>query len=262
MSDEPRAQGQSPHDRTESSAREEASRRVFAWLAAHALGGAIHSVTSSLTLLEYEDEGETLSDRQRALLRIARVDSARLAQLSDDLLLLTHAAGGTLQARQKRTPITTLVREAIEQAQTPLTPSVPRQVSSRVARTLPPALVDPKLARRALAALVENALRFSEPDTVVTVEAHKKGDRALIRVVDVGAGVAETDVERIFEPLYVGASPQNRVGVGMGLGLGLAVARAAVEAQGGRVWRESGTPHGSVFVLELPLEPTGVAPSS
>ncbi len=258
MSDAPQSGSRSSQGATESEAREEAARRVFVWLAAHALGGAVHSITSSLTLLEHEEEGETLSDRQRTLLRTARVDSARLMRLSDDLLLLTHAAGGTLQARRERMPITTLVREAIDQAQSPLTPKSPRQVVSRVARTLPPALVDPTLARRALAALVENALRFSAADTVVSVGARKKGDRVVIRVEDAGAAIAEKDVDRIFEPLYVGVSPENRVGVGMGLGLGLAVARAAVEAQSGRVWLEPESRSGSVFILELPLAPTGL----
>ena len=260
MSDERQAHSHTSRGATETDAREEAARRTFVWLASHALGGASHTVISSLALLEQEEDGERLSDRQRTLLRAATTDSTRLMQVSDDLLLLTHAAGGTLQVRYERVPVTTLVREAIAQAQSPLTPSLPRQVIPHVGRTLPPALIDAKRARRALAALVENALRFSEPDVAVSVDARKRGDRALIRVEDAGVGVAAQDAERIFEPLYVGASPRNRIGVGMGLGLGLAVARAAAEAQGGRVWLEPGARTGSVFMLELPLAPVDPQP--
>ncbi|HZC06050.1 MAG TPA: HAMP domain-containing sensor histidine kinase [Ktedonobacterales bacterium] len=262
MTDKPRPRHRSFGVGEDAEAGDVEARRAFSWLASHALGNVLHSITSSLALLDMDVEGETLSDRQRTALRLARTDVTRLTRLTDDLLILTHAASGTTHVQPERLPLTTLLREAIAQAQSPLAPNPPRDVTSNVSRTLPPALVDPDLARRALAALIENALRFSVPETRVAVTARKRGDKAVIHVADMGTGVGLKDADHIFDPLYVGAGPLAHVGTGLGLGLGLAAARACAEAQGGHVWLESTSAAGSVFALELPLAPLSAQLSS
>lgn len=237
-------------------AREDAARQTFTWLVSHALGGATHSISNALELLAMADGAETLTPRQRALVENASHATARLMQLSDDIQTLTHRAGASLQTRREPFPLTTLLREAVAQAQTPLAPTTPRAFQSHASPAL--ALGDPTLARRALAALIENALRFSDRETTVVVEARKRHDRAIIRVQDAGVGIAPAEAQRIFEPLHVGARPLHQIGVGLGVGLGLSVARACAEAQGGRVWLEpptAGGAAGAIFVLELPLAP-------
>ena len=71
---------------------------------------------------------------------------------------------------------------------------------------------------------------------------------AIVRVVDTGPGVADADVERIFEP-FRGSQSASR---GPGTGLGLAIARGFAEVNGGRVWAESRPGQGSTFALALP----------
>jgi signal transduction histidine kinase len=234
-------------------AREAAAREVFAWVASHALRGVTHSIAGSLALLGKEEPGETLSPRQRSLIQSGSAATARLLQLSDDLQTLTHAAGRTLQPRREPLALTTLLREAIAQASATASRQPPREVTPRVLPGAALALGDPALARRALAALIENALRFSPPQTPVSVEARKRGQHAIILVHDTGAALVSADVERLFAPLTVGAPPRSHLGMGLGLGLGLAVARACAEAQQGRVWLERATNEGATFALELPL---------
>jgi signal transduction histidine kinase len=234
-------------------AREVAARETFAWIASHALRNVTHSIASSLEMLDAEEQGETLSARQRRLVQLASSSAARLLQVSADLQTLTHAAGQTLQSHCEPITLTTLLRETSAQAQAPLSPRSPRTIDSHVSPGAALALGDPTLARRALAALIENALRFSPPDTPITVEARKRVGRAHIRVLDAGGGVAPADADRIFEPLVVVARPENQIGVGLGIGLGLAVARACAEAQGGHVWLERAGKVGATFVLDLPL---------
>ena len=67
-----------------------------------------------------------------------------------------------------------------------------------------------------------------------------------MRVVDHGPGVADAELERIFEPFQRGAERRRA-----GAGLGLAIARGFAEANGGRVWAESRPGQGATFVLEL-----------
>lgn len=229
------------------------ARKVFSWLAAHALRGAAHSVLTPLTMLSVETEGQPLTPDQRDLVNTARSAAIQLKQLGEDIETLTHAAAHTLESHPKRIALTTLLREAVAQAQTPTPPDPPRDIVTRVSPTLPQVWCDHAQTRRALAAIIENALRFSPPDTPISVEARKRGDWAIIRVRDAGPGPAPTEVERIFEPLYSGERRHDDCGVGRGIGLGLAVARVCIEAQGGRIALEPVDGSGATFTVELPL---------
>jgi signal transduction histidine kinase len=208
-------------------------------------------------MLAETEEGESLSARQRDLVSVASASAARLRQVSEDIELLTHVAAGTVQLERADVPVTTLLREAREQAQWPNAPRPARTIDSRATRGLPLLRCDRRLTRRALAALIENALRFSSGDTPISVEAHKHGERIVLRIHDEGPGVAPENAERIFEPLIVGvgARPRSQAGVGMGLGLGLAVARACAEAHQGSLALEPSDTRGATFRLEMPFGP-------
>ena len=80
----------------------------------------------------------------------------------------------------------------------------------------------------------------------VRVTATRK--EAIVRVVDQGPGLAEAELERVFEPFYRRRADDRR-----GAGLGLAIARGFAEANGGRVWAESRPGQGTTFALALPV---------
>ncbi|MET0395368.1 MAG: ATP-binding protein [Longimicrobiaceae bacterium] len=101
---------------------------------------------------------------------------------------------------------------------------------------------------RALVNLVENALKYSPPEAPVEVSVRREGDRIAFAVADRGPGIDPADRERIFEPFYRGAGPQD---VG-GAGLGLPIARRSAELQGGEVSYAPRPGGGSVFTLLLP----------
>lgn len=84
---------------------------------------------------------------------------------------------------------------------------------------------------QALENLLRNAVRHSPNDGVVTLSAKAEGDYWLVWLDDQGGGVADTDLERIFEPfLRLDGTP------GKGFGLGLSIARRSIELQGGHLW--------------------------
>ena len=231
-----------------------ASRRLFSQVASHALRNAAHPVVSMISQLDLPVAGETISARQRLLIAAANDGATQLAQLVEDLETLMKRADDALTDPLGPLPLGPLIAEAIESAQTPYAPAEPRTIQVSVASGLTDAYGSAFLAPRALAALIENALRFSPADAPIIVEARRRGERVAIRVRDGGPGVAADALERLFEPLTIGAAPLEHVGVGLGVGLGLAVARACAEAQGGVLWleRDGG---GASFILELPLPP-------
>ncbi len=107
--------------------------------------------------------------------------------------------------------------------------------------SLPRVRVDPALAERALANVLDNALAWSPPEQAVRVEAAVVGDRVMLRVIDRGPGIPPLDRDRVFQPFQRLGDTRTRVGAGVGLGL--AVARGFTEAIGGELHLED-TPGG------------------
>ncbi|TDR45427.1 two-component system sensor histidine kinase PfeS [Pseudomonas brenneri] len=88
---------------------------------------------------------------------------------------------------------------------------------------------------QALENILRNAIRHSPPGGVIRLSGVREGDTWLLTVEDHGPGVAEADLERIFEPyLRLDGAP------GTGFGLGLSIARRAIELQGGQLWASHG----------------------
>lgn len=114
--------------------------------------------------------------------------------------------------------------------------------------------VDPGLLERAMANLVENAVKYSPPGAPVLVAGSALADRVEVRVVDRGPGVPDEAKGRIFEPFQRhGDAPR-----GAGVGLGLAVARGFAEAMGGTLDAED-TPRGGLTMV-LTLRAAGTTP--
>jgi signal transduction histidine kinase len=98
-----------------------------------------------------------------------------------------------------------------------------------------------------LSNLMDNAIRYSQPGTKITLAAEAWGDRVLISLTDQGEGIAEADQKRIFEPLYQGNGKEQGIE-----GLGLYISRALVQAMGGELWHESPAEGGTRFCFTLP----------
>lgn len=107
----------------------------------------------------------------------------------------------------------------------------------------------PRLLRRAIRNLLENARRYSEGPVLVQVKC--EGAQAELRVCDRGPGVPETERERIFEPFYRLRGASEREG---GVGLGLALVRSIASRHQGNAFCESNPGGGACFVLTLPCQ--------
>lgn len=120
---------------------------------------------------------------------------------------------------------------------------------------LPVVSADGARLSRALANLLDNALRHTPPGGTVTLGARRAGDLAELWVADTGEGIAEERLDHVFERYYRGSDARTRAGGGGGTGLGLAIARAVAEAHGGTLDVESRTGEGATFRLRLPATP-------
>ena len=168
-----------------------------------------------------------------------------MARLVDQLLDLSRLQAGTAEPREDWTSLEEVIRAAVEDT------GARERVKLAVAPDLPLIRADAGQLRRAIANLVENALRYGEGEPV-SVRARVSGGRILMRVVDKGPGIPLAEQARIFTPFYRAPGA-----AGHGSGLGLAIVRGLLEANGGRVRVESLPGQGASFVVELPL-PTAV----
>ncbi len=207
----------------------------------HDLRTPLTAITMAAGTLDRE--AETLPDEdRRALLATIRDQADRLTRLVANLLDLSRLEAGAAPPAAELWPADALVAQAV----TALGAGAER-VEVRVSPHLPPVLVDPVHAQRILVNVLENALRYSDAGQPVVVRGTATRREVVLRVVDLGGGIAPDNLERIFEPFHHG---------GHGSGLGLAIARGFAEANGGRVWAESQPGQGTAVAIALPIGPS------
>ncbi|WP_435016013.1 HAMP domain-containing sensor histidine kinase [Tundrisphaera sp. TA3] len=118
----------------------------------------------------------------------------------------------------------------------------------------------PPLLSQVLNNLVDNALKYSQPGTPVTVSWAREPDAVSFTVQDRGLGLSRIEAAAIFEPFY--RSPHARRLGSEGVGLGLSVARRIVTALGGTIEATSTVAEGTRFVVRLPASDPGPGPGS
>lgn len=111
-------------------------------------------------------------------------------------------------------------------------------------------LGDKNKMEQLLIIFIDNAIKYSESGTItVTVDADSM--HAVIKVMDEGIGISESDAQKIFERFYRVDKARSRAAGGFGLGLN--IARIIVMRHGGTASVKPRSPHGSIFTVRLPL---------
>lgn len=131
-----------------------------------------------------------------------------------------------------------------------------RGLDFRIAFTLSRPLIvrtDIGLLRSVMMNLVGNAIKYTTAGGVL-LTARLRRDHLLLQVWDTGCGIAQADLDKIFDEFYQVSNPQrNREA---GLGLGLSICKRAMALLGGKILCRSTPARGSMFGLTLPLEET------
>jgi two-component system sensor histidine kinase KdpD len=121
---------------------------------------------------------------------------------------------------------------------------------------LPLVRADAAQLERVFSNLIDNAVKFSPPESPVRISGGVGGGRVTVRVTDHGRGIPSPDRGRVFEPFYRGRGTS-----GFGSGLGLAICRGFVEANGGQIVLQTNHDRGTSFAVSFPLvqQPTPAA---
>ena len=111
-------------------------------------------------------------------------------------------------------------------------------------------LIDAALIERAVANLLDNAMRYSREGSVVTLSATAEADGVALKVADSGPGIAPHDLPHVFERFFQGS--RHREGRGHA-GLGLAIVQRVAQLHGGTVQAANQASVGAVFTMWLPV---------
>ncbi|MGW6707191.1 DUF4118 domain-containing protein [Streptomyces sp. NPDC054956] len=207
----------------------------------HDLRTPLAGIKVSVTSLRSADVEWSEEDRADLLEGIE--DGAdRLDHLIGNLLDMSRLQTGTVVPLLRETDLDEVVPMALA--------GVPDDsVVLDIPETLPMVSVDRGLLERAVANIVENAVKYHPAGETVLVSASSLAERLELRVVDRGPGVPDEAKDRIFEPFQrYGDAP-----AGAGVGLGLAVARGFLEAMDGTLTAEDTPGGGLTMVLTLPI---------
>ncbi|MFB6822938.1 sensor histidine kinase [Streptomyces virginiae] len=219
--------------------RSDARQRQFTADASHELRNPLAAVRSRLEVALAMDR----PDRESVAAALA--DTERLQAIAADLLLLARLDGGPAP----RSEPVDLALLAAEDAARRGGERGGERVALRLDAGAPvPASGDPARLERALANLVDNALRYARAEVVVRATEHDGW--AVLEVTDDGPGILEADRDRVFERFVRLDADRGRASGGTGLGL--AIAREIARAHGGDVRALPAPTGGARLVLRIP----------
>ncbi len=222
-------------------ARDEQWRRDMTADLSDELRAPLAAIQSRLAALETGATPATPDD-----LRAMSAEVERLGRLLGALHTLNELESEDLGVEHGRLGLGEVVTDAVAAAQIV---AASKQVT--VTTDLAPASVrgDRDRLRRAVADLLDNALKFTPPGGTVAVGLRVEAGSAVLSITDTGPGIDPVDLPFVFDRFYRSRSARGTQGVG----LGLAVVKGLVEAHGGAVDATNAPEGGALFTVRLPL---------
>jgi two-component system sensor histidine kinase ResE len=208
--------------------------------ASHELKTPLTALSGYLEMLEDEED-----ERVRAeFLNDMRAQTGRLQSLARTLLDLSRLDANAVTFRTEEVDLEDLLHELRRDFG-----YTGRSLNIRAEEDVPPVKTDPNQLHRAIAILVDNALKYSDEGSPVDLELSLQDGGVVISVTDRGCGILESEIPHIFDRFYR-AQGSSRAD---GTGLGLALAHEITDHLGGDIQVHSRPNAGSIFSVLLPL---------
>jgi two-component system sensor histidine kinase KdpD len=183
---------------------------------------------------------------RRNLIQVATEEAEKLNHLITNLLDVSRIEAGAIRISRQSSDVQDIVGVALEQ-------SGNRPIKIDIPAELPFVSVDFGLIVQALVNILDNALKYSPPDSPIDISGRQVAQQVEIVVADRGIGIPPEDLQRVFDKFYRVHRPDNVTGTG----LGLSISKGIVEAHGGRIAAENCPGGGTIIRLTLPVAESG-----
>jgi len=223
----------------------------FMSIAAHDLRNPLSSINMAVDLINGvpDIDKETLQEYTG----IIKISSDRMRNLINSVLHIHSMDGRSADDEVKTLDANRIVDEAVHNF---LKPAERKQITlqKNLTSSKTTFLGDSDNVLRIFENLISNAIKYSTPETTVTISTRAAGDKVRVAIADQGPGIREEDQQKLFCKF---ARLSNKpTGNESSTGLGLYIVKKITEAMGGRVWCESEPGEGSTFYVELPVPKT------
>lgn len=214
----------------------------------HELRNPLQGISTMLQVM-LDDQIHPIHPKQKERVDILRQVSKRMAFMLDDLIDVTRLKEKTIPLQVNSVRLQSVVSGVLDMLRIMLE-GKPIQLQATIEDTFPAVQADENRLIQILFNLLHNAVKYTD-EGEIAVRAVKLDNRAEILVEDTGIGIAEADLQTIFDPYEQAGVDSKRAGGGFGLGL--SICKQLVELHGGTLTVESTVGKGSVFRFTLPL---------
>lgn len=227
-------------------------KEEFLALTTHDLRSPLTVISGVINFFTSGRLGE-LSPEQKNMVSMMERNTQSLIELVNDLLDASKLESGTMRLDVAVIDLGGVVGELCETME-PLAREKGLTLEEQLPKDLPPVEADRAKLRRILVNLLSNAVKFTNRGGRVSINAELRDGRVLVSVSDTGVGIAQEDVDRLFDKYEQARSRATRGE--KGTGLGLYITRQLVELHGGRIEVKSELGRGSTFAFSLPVART------
>ncbi|OGW84805.1 MAG: hypothetical protein A2987_02500 [Omnitrophica bacterium RIFCSPLOWO2_01_FULL_45_10] len=210
-----------------------------------------HELKTPLTILK--GEFEVVLSRMRSareyedIIKSALEEIDRLAKLAENLLLLARV--DSKEASPDRRPLDlNLLLEGIINNIKGVSELKQIQVSFKGNGSVP-LVADENQLKTLFLNILDNAIKYTPQKGRINVSLEKNDSFAKVKIQDTGIGIKEEDIAHIFDRFYRVDKSRNSAG----FGLGLSIAKSIALAHNGNIEAESTPPHGTTFIISLPI---------
>lgn len=223
-------------------------KNKFLGIASHDLRNPLYLIRSFSEILKDETVGK-VNEKQKDLLTKVFNASEFMRSLLDNLLDISKIESGKIELNKKIHDFNATVKQQVE-----LNQLLAKKKNIEVVmelKDIPPFSFDHNSLIQVIGNFVGNAIKFSPPNTKITIFTETDGEQARFSVQDEGPGLSEEDQEMLFKEFQtLSAKP---TGGEKSTGLGLAICKKIIDLHGGEVGAKSKLGEGSKFYFTLPM---------
>ncbi len=242
-----RARAQDLASEIEATKRSEQLRTTLIDAMAHEFKTPLTSIKATTTLL-LDSPDQSIENRME-LLKLADEEAQRLGSLIDDTVAIARLDIGRIMVNPEISDVAEVVNEVIKSLNAELRG---RSLEMIQDHDVPAIVFDRNLIKLAMKQLVDNAIKYSPPNTALMIRVRRDENFVAVEVTDHGKGIPVQEQARIFERFYRSLSVKHQIGSG----LGLSIAESIMRAHGGELTVRS-CPGETTFCLKLPVQTTG-----